>query len=195
LEDKIRATISRSRNVNMFGELSQANWVLLENAMKKLPGYSYELMSCLVFAAFKHEAFINHLGFRVIPDWSAIERSSHCAKLEKLSAHLDVTIDKETRPFQTLRDLFAARDEIAHGKPVLLTHENVVETGTREELRRKKPLTKWESLCNLEFAKQAYEDTEQIAELLWKAASLDPNELRSRGHAYSISADVENGLR
>ena len=105
---------------------------------------------------------------------------------------MGVAIDKGRRPFQTLHDLFEARDDLAHGKPDLLIHDNIVETGTREELRRKKPLTKWESLCTVDYAKRAYEDTEKIADLLWKAALLDPNELRSRGHGYSISTNAEN---
>jgi hypothetical protein len=176
----------------MFGELSKANLVLLQNATKERSGHFHELITCLVFAAFKHEAFINHLGFKLISEWNAIERSPHRDKLEKLSTHLGVAIDKERRPFQTLHDLFEARDASAHGKPDHLTHENVVESGTPEELRRKKPMTEWESLCTVEFAKRAYDDTEQIAELLWGAAALDRSELRSRGHGYSISTNPGN---
>ena len=187
MEERVRAKVSRSRNVNMFGELSYANWVLLENALEKRDEYLYDLMSCLVFAAFKHEAFINHIGFRLIPNWNELERCPGREKLEALEKHLGLNIDNSRRPFQTLHDLFAARDQLAHGKPVLLEHENIVEAGTREEIRRRKPLTKWELLCTIEFAKRAYDDTEEIAEMLWSAAGLDVGELRSRGHSYSIS--------
>ena len=187
MERRILAKVSRHREVNIFGELSKANLVLLENATKQQPGHLYEEMACLVVAAFKHEAFINHLGFTVVPDWNRIERSSHHKKLQCLAKHLRITIDAKQRPFQTLEDLFAARNEIAHGKPSTLTQEGVVEEGTLEELRRKKPLTKWEFLCTLEFAKQVYDDTEEIATLLWARAGLDQAELRSRGHGYSIA--------
>ena len=185
--DRIQATVTRSRNMNMFAELSHGNWVLLENASKERDGYLYELMSCLVFAAFKHEAFLNHIGSLIIPFWDELERLPHRKKLDVIAAQVGLTIDFGCRPFQTLSELFSARDEFAHGKPELLSDNCVVETGTREELRRKKPLTKWETRCTVEFATRAYDDTEKIAEILWDAAGLNRGELRARGHSYSLA--------
>ena len=187
MEDRIKAKVSRSRGINMFGELSRANYVLLENAKRQNGGYFYELMSCLVFTAFKHEAFINHLGYKLLPNWNELERERHSDKQGAIFEELGLAVDKGQRPFQTLRDLFHARDELAHGKPQLLTHESLVETGSREQIRRRKPLTKWESLCTLEFAQRAFDDTEEIAERLWTSAGFDLDYLRVRGHSYSIS--------
>lgn len=187
MEDHIKAKVSRSRDVNMFGELSHANYVLLDNAKRKNDGYFYEVMSCLVISAFKHEAFINHLGYAILPNWNELERKRHSDKQNAILTELAVSIDKGKRPFQTLHALFDARDELAHGKPQSLTHDSVVETGPREEMRRRKPLTKWESLCTLDFAQRAYDDTENIAELLWTSAGLDVHDLRACGHSYSIS--------
>lgn len=187
LEDRIKARVSRSRDVNMFGELSHANYVLLENAKRQNDGYFYEIMSCLVFAAFKHEAFINHLGNALLPNWRQLERNSHIDKQNAILTELALSLDKGRRPFQTLHDLFDSRDELAHGKPELLTHDSVVESGSREHMRRRKPLTKWESLCTLEFAQRAYDDTEEIANLLWTSAGFDLHDLRACGHSYSIS--------
>ena len=187
MEDHIKAKVSRSRNVNMFGELSHANYVLLDNAKRQKDGFLYEVMSCLVFAAFKHEAFINHLGYALLPNWHELERKRHFEKQNAILTKLGLSIDKGQRPFQTLHDLFAARDEIAHGKPQSLTPKPNVESGPREDMRRRKPLTKWETLCTLSFAHRAYKDTEEIAELLWSSAGFDMHELRARGHSYSIS--------
>lgn len=186
MEDHIKAKVSRSRDVNMFGELSHANYVLLDNAKRQNGGFFYEVMSCLVFAAFKHEAFINHLGYALLPNWHELERKRHFEKQNAILTKLGLSIDKGQRPFQTLHDLFAARDEIAHGKPQSLTPEPTVESGPREDMRRRKPLTKWETLCTLSFAQRAYEDTEEIAELLWSSAGFDMHELRACGHSYSI---------
>ena len=187
MEDRIKARVSRSRDVNMFGELSHANYVLLENATRQNDGYFYEIMSCLVIAAFKHEAFINHLGYALFPNWHEVERERHTDKQKAILTKLELPINKGRRPFQTLHKLFDARDELAHGKPQLLTDDSVVEAGAREQLRRRKPLTRWESLCTLEFAQHAYDDTEEIADRLWKSAGFDLDYLRSRGHSYSIS--------
>ena len=187
MEDHIKAKISRSRDVNMFGELSQANHVLLDNAKLQNDGYFYEIMSCLVVAAFKHEALINHLGYVLVPNWHELERERHADKQDAIFTKLGLSIDKGRRPFQTLHDLFDARNQLAHGKPQSLTPDPVVESGSREEMRRRKPLTKWESLCTLDFAQRAYDDTEEIAEMLWTTAGFDVHDLRARGHSYSIS--------
>lgn len=187
MENHIIAKVSRSRDVNMFGELSHANRVLLDNAKQKKDGYFYEIMSSLIVAAFKHEAFVNHLGYALLPNWHDLERKRHSDKHNAILKEIGLSIDKGQRPFQTLHDLFDARNEIAHGKPQLLTHDSVVENGTREEMRRRKPFTKWESLCTLEFAQLAYDDTEEIAKLLWTSAGFDILELYERGHSYSIS--------
>lgn len=187
LEDHIKAKVSRSRSVNMFGELSHANYVLLDNVKLKRDGNFYEIMSCLVVTAFKHEAFINHLGYALLPNWNEFERERHSNKQSAIIAELGIPIDSGRRPFQTLHALFDARDELAHGKPQLLVHDSVIETGTREDIRRRKPLTRWESLCTLNFAQRAYDDTEAIANTFWALAGFDVHELRSRGHSYSIS--------
>ena len=53
----------------------------------------YELMSCLVFAAFKHEAFINHLGYALLPNWSELERERHSDKQSAILMQLGLSID------------------------------------------------------------------------------------------------------
>ncbi len=194
MDEMIDATVSRSRNVNMFAELSHGNWSILDRTKEKRDGYHYELMSCLTFAAFKHEAFINHLGYALIQNWDDLERKPNREKMDAIAAELNIVIDNGCRPFQTLRNLFRARDQIAHGKPSFLTHDNVSESGDRETMRRKNPETEWESLCTFEFAQMAYDDTEEIAEMLWALAGFDRHELRSRSHEYTISgAPQSNG--
>ncbi|KAA5541900.1 hypothetical protein FYK55_17030 [Roseiconus nitratireducens] len=181
-----RAFVKRQRDVNAFAELSHGNAVILENAQKKRDGYFYEAMASVVLSAFKFEAFLNHLGPRVFSFWADVERLPHANKLEILATELNVTIDRSRRPFQTLTELFRARDGVAHGKPEFL-ETKTEETATREELRRRKPLTNWEAVCTIEFAERAHGDTEEIARMLWIAAGFDEMELHQSGHSYSIS--------
>ena len=190
MTEKTEARVSRSRNVNMFAELSYGNWCILDRTKEKRDGYHYELMACLIFAAFKHEAFVNHLGYALVPDWDELERKPNATKMDAIAAHLNIKIDKGRRPFQTLRNLFRARDQLAHGKPSFLATNNN-ESGDREAMRRKKPQTEWETLCTFEFVQKAYDDTEEIAEMLWAAAGFDRHELRARGHAYTISTEPQ----
>ncbi len=179
--------VSRSRRVNMFGELSAANRVLLENAQQKRAGYHFEYLSCIIVTAFKYEAFLNHLACRVLDEWSKFDRQSYRKKQAQILTHIGLCVLDSRRPFQTLAVLFEARNELAHGKAELLIHDSIIEHGDIEQMRRRKPLTKWEELCTLEFITQAYDDTEEIAELMWKLAGFDLEELRFRGHSYEIS--------
>lgn len=180
---KIKAT----RHVNVFAELSHGNSVLLENAKEQRPGYHYETLAAVLMAAFKFEAFLNHLGTLTIPFWSSIERLAHRNKLEVLATHLNIEMDYSRRPFQTLSELFQARDGIAHGKPELLETE-MIKNGMPHELDAEKPKTRWEEICTLDFAERAYEDTEEIARVFWTASKLDSLEFRQNGFSYSISS-------
>lgn len=182
-----RSKITATRHVNVFAELSHGNSVLLENARKCRPGYHYETLASVVMAAFKFEAFLNHLGFLVLPFWTAIERLPHKNKLVILAKHLNIEMDCGKRPFQTLALLFQARDGIAHGKPELI--ETVtIKDGLPNELDAERPQTKWESICTLDFAERAYDDTEQIALAFWNASGIDKAEFRRNGFSYSISS-------
>jgi len=183
----VKSQITATRHVNVFAELSHGNSVLLENAKERRPGYHYETLASVVMAAFKFEAFLNQLGFLVLPFWTSIERLPHKNKLEILATHLNVEIDRGKRPFQTLAELFQARDGIAHGKPELI-ETVIVKNGMPNELDAEKPRTKWESICTLDFAERAYEDTEQIALILWDASKLEKLEFRRNGFSYSISS-------
>jgi hypothetical protein len=167
--------------------LSHGNGVLLENAKVRRPGYHHETLASAILAAFKFEAFLNHIGSLVLPFWSAVERLPHRNKLEILATHLNVEMDPSKRPFQTLSSLLQARDGIAHGKPELI-ETIAIKEGLPNELDAEKPQTKRESICTIEFAERAYEDTEQIATLFWKASGLDPAELRQDGFSYLISS-------
>ncbi len=80
-----KSIITATRHVNVFAELSHGNLVLLQNAKEKRPGYHYETLAAVVMAAFKFEAFLNHIGFLVLPFWSAVERLPQKHNLEILA--------------------------------------------------------------------------------------------------------------
>jgi hypothetical protein len=182
-----KSKITAERHVNVFAELSHGNHVLLENAKERKAGYHYETLASIIVAAFKFEAFLNHLGFLIIPFWTSIERLPHKNKLEILTKHLDVKVDRGNRPFQTLTELFQARDGIAHGKHEFLQVESIKD-GLPNELEADQPKTRWETICTLEFAEQACEDTERIAEILWEASGLEKVMLRHNGFTFRISS-------
>lgn len=186
--ERVRATVKRSRAVNTFAELSHANRVLLENTEQKREGWFYECLTTIVIAAFKFEAYLNHVGDKLFPDfWNDMELLSHARKRNIICAHLHIERADGERPWQTLIDLFRFRNYVAHGRSEALDPPEVVEVGEIEQLRRNKPLTAWEKLCTIEFARRACEDTDAIIRQIHKAAGLDDAGLRSQGWSYTIA--------
>ncbi len=185
---RVKAKVKRWRNVNTSAELSHANWVLLENTEQKREGWFYECLTTIVVAAFKFEAYLNHVGKALFPSfWSEMERLPHKQKRKIICAHLRIVEADGERPWRTLGDLFRFRNCVAHGKSEILDPSQVVEFGEIEDLRRKRPLTEWEERCTIEFARRAYEDTEAIMRKIHLAAGLDEADLRRSGHSYTIS--------
>ncbi len=187
-DERIKATVRRSRNVKPFAGLSNANNVLLTNTKEKRDGWFHECMAAILMAAFKVEAYLNHVGAALFPYWEEMERLPHKAKLNIIRSHLGIDKTDGERPYQTLTDLFCFRDAIAHGKNESLAPPETTEVGTLEEIRRRKPLTRWEELCTIEFAQRAYEDTEEIIKQIHNDAGLDEADLyHIEVQGYSIS--------
>ena len=112
----VKAKVKRRRDVNTSAELSHANWVLLENAEQKREGWFYECLVTIVVAAFKFEAYLNHVGNVLFPSWWAEkERLSHRQKRKLICAHLNIAETDGERPWLTLADLFRFRNLVAHG--------------------------------------------------------------------------------
>jgi hypothetical protein len=189
-DERVRATVKREREVKTFAELSNANWVLLENIEEQREGWFYECMTAILISAFKFEAYLNHVGASLFPYWAEMERLPHKNKLNIIRTHLNIEKADGKRPYQTLKNLFTFRDAVAHGKTEYIDPPESVEVGHMEELRRKKPLTRWEELCTIEFAKRAYEDTETIIKQIHSTAGLNIADFRRSGHSYTIK-DVQ----
>jgi hypothetical protein len=184
---RVRARVKRERYVKTFAELSHANWVLLENVEQQPSGWFYECMAAILTSAFKFEAYLNHVGEATFPYWAEMERLPHKAKLNIIRKHFGLASRDGCRPYQTLTDLFRFRDALAHGKSEYLDPPETIEIGHAEELRRKKPLAQWEELCTMDFAKRAYEDTEEIIRQIQESAGLDISDLFCGGHSYKLS--------
>ena len=88
---RVKAKVKRWRAVNTSAELSHANWVLLENTEQQRDGWFYECLTTLMVAAFKFEAYLNHVGKALFPTfWSEMERLPHKQKRKIICAHLHI---------------------------------------------------------------------------------------------------------
>lgn len=69
----------------------------------------------------------------------------------------------------------------------MLKSNNIEKDDNREDLRRKKPETIWEKYSTVEFAREAYEDTEEIIKEIHTKAEFPKSELWLRVSCYHIS--------
>jgi hypothetical protein len=123
-------------------------------------GIGLDIMACLTIIAFSFEAQMNFLGFKLIQKWE--ERKPYLYKFQRVAKRLNVTVDYNSRPHSTVKELKDFRDTLAHGKPEEIKGEKE-ETITREELERRDLLkAEWQKSLTEEFLGLAYDDTESI---------------------------------
>lgn len=185
--ERVRAEVSRSRDFRAFAELSHAHWVILDNAKARREGWLYECLTANILAAFKMEAYFNHVGSLLFADWEQIERTlPKRRKLDKILSSLGLVRSDKDKRYATLDAVFELRDSVAHARTEHLSEDSSVEEGHIEQLRRRKPLSKWEEGATIEFATQAYQDTQSLIEEMHAAANFDPADLVRSGHSYSL---------
>jgi hypothetical protein len=128
--DRVRATVKRSRNVIAFAELSHANWVIFQNAKEEREGWFYDCLAANVLAAFKFEAYLNHVGKALFPhSWNKMERLSHARKRDAVCERLGIVRADDDSRWRTVADLFKFRNMVAHGKSEVLDPPEAVEEG------------------------------------------------------------------
>lgn len=155
-----------------------------EAAKSQVAGSSHQKIAAVVFSAFTMEAYLNHLGSELFPEWNATERAMGGArrKLDRLATHLGVTVDYKGRPFKTFLDVFRFRDKMAHGKTYEATLTRKVRKRKPEEARSIDP--PWlQRFWSEAVVSQVLDDSLAIIEILHRAASLDVDALQLMGDA------------
>jgi hypothetical protein len=133
------------------------------------------------------EAYFNHAGSLLVENWDEIERRlSKWKKLDKILAKIGLAKKPDDARFATLDSVFELRDAVAHARTQKLSQPPTIEEGDIEDLRRRKPQTKWETLSTIEFATVAHEHTESLIKDIHAAARFDPSDLNRSGHSYSL---------
>lgn len=164
----------KERDVRTCSEMWHTSGVLLEKGQQQPEGCIHQFRASLVFTAFALEAYLNHIGPKLFPDWSKLERLGPRNKLKKVAEHLALKVDGN-RPWQVMEDLFGYRNDIAHGRSAQQTSTETVpldEYRNRESLLQFVP-TKWEEYGTQENAERAREDVEAIAYAIHEAANIE----------------------
>jgi hypothetical protein len=101
---------------NTFAYLLNGASSLAKSAKEHPEGSNYCRVAAVAFSAFAVEAYLNHVGEKLLPFWSVVERLSWDSKLELLAKTLGLEPDFGRSPFQSLKDLFNFRNRLAHGR-------------------------------------------------------------------------------
>ena len=179
------AVYEATREVRTYVVLAKGAEVLIEKSKQDEEGSFYTRMSSLLLTAFTFEAYLNHLGTKIITFWEEIEPIRVMDKYSVLYKQLKIKPNFGSRPYQTLELLFKFRNAIAHGKSEILEKTKMVRA--QDDLHSHKPLTNWEKYCTLDNAKRAKEDISKIINELHKAAGLD-------GDPFILSSITESSI-
>lgn len=159
-----------TREVRTFVDLNHGADVLIRKTEEEPKGGYYTTMGALLLTAFTFEAYLNHLGEKLIKFWDEIETIKILEKYSVLCKELDLVPDYSRRPYQTLTSLLKFRNAIAHGKSQIL--EETKEVSSKDERYEHTPKAHWEEYCTLDNAKRAKEDLSKIVMELHKKAGL-----------------------
>jgi hypothetical protein len=174
-----RVKVVKDRKVNTYSELWRVSYWTLDQAKSEKKGSYFQIMASLVFTAFTLEAYLNHIGQTMFEDWKDTERNmSPYEKMDLIAKKLDLKIDYGKRPFQTMKQLLEFRNDIAHGKTVLLQEEKTkIVNLDNDEYMHNTLETGWEKYCTLTKATRARNDIESIIKAIHNLAGIKDDTL------------------
>src|SRR5229473_741141 len=197
--EKVRARITQTSRLYIHNDLSMAALHFKDNIDAKESGEdgrggkTYEYMACAVMLAFTFEAKVNFLGWKLIPEWK--EFQPFYDKVDQVFKKLGLELDWGKRPYSSILAMKRFRDEIAHGKPLVIKSDEIV-TMKAEELDRRVDLTgKWQEGCQPHTVNLACDDINVIWRRMLEASGLEILDTISSGEGgiLFIEKVVEGG--
>ncbi|UTH73970.1 hypothetical protein [Chromobacterium sp. IIBBL 290-4] len=167
---KVIVEVKTERQMIMYSELWDASYCVLELARQSPEDSSWQFLSSILLTAFTFEAYQNHIGPSLFAHWGHLDRLRPLDKFDLIIDRLEINVPnaKSGRPWQTLRDLFAFRNTIAHGRSKDLKKVEQKTAATyqyREAFDRL--LDDWESrIQNDVFAVRCREDVEVVLRII-----------------------------
>ena len=131
--------------------------------------------SCLVFAAFGIEAFLNHVGEQLFTSWKDYLKKSLSpeAKLHLIAEKIGLKVDFGEQPFQALTTLFRFRNAMAHSVTEDLSDDNAkhyLELGNQSWLA-----AEWEALRTSKIAEKIWNDVIAVVDKIGKKSTVKRN--------------------
>jgi hypothetical protein len=144
-ESKQKVSVATEREVITYSHMWHTSECLLKTGQEQDALSFHQFMASLVFTAFTLEAYLNHVGSKLLPCWEYLERSKPPKeKLSLIAKHLGVTVTYGTRPWKVMSELFEFRNTIAHGKSITFKPPVKVVSLEKHEADVSMAKTKWE---------------------------------------------------
>jgi hypothetical protein len=159
-----------SKEIRTYYDLNHGADVLILIAEEFKKGSTYTIMSSILLRAFTFEAYLNHLGTKTFKFWDEIDSIRVMDKYKLFCKHMNLSPDYSKRPYQTLKDLFKFRNELAHWRSYLIkiTKEFSKVVDPFDYI----PKAKWREYCTIINAKKAKKDIQLIIKELHCSAGL-----------------------
>jgi hypothetical protein len=163
--------IKKKRDYRPHSEAIHGARVLLQLSDEHKKGIYYEWMGSLLLSAFAYEGYLNFLGRKLFPSWEDFERQmSWQSKTKLIADQVNLKLNEGTEPFQTVKQLFRFRDQIAHPKPKELEEEYETKSEAIGFDFYEIAKSDEEKFCSKENAKLCIERVEQMMELIFTHA-------------------------
>ncbi|MGZ2428362.1 hypothetical protein [Rhizobium redzepovicii] len=183
---KIKVKLHHKQEIFVHNNLANTAFYLRERISDRLvkddrEGIGLEMTACLVMIAFAMEAHVNFFGWRLAPPkWD--ERDQIKAKIKVVAKHIGLKADFGKRPYKTVKDLKALRDQLAHGKPEIITRKEDELITTHEELEALPfPQASWEKYLTKDFVDEAFDDMNSIWNEILAASGLEVFDAITKG--------------
>jgi hypothetical protein len=170
----------------------------LRNTARKHPvGSNHTISAALVMTAFSVEAFIQTIGPEVLPDtWDVgekpVERWRVLDKLKAIGKATGVAVDFGVPPWSGIKELFQARDRLAHAKPdhrefeLMLT---IPDGADEREVLAAALEEQFQPLHNLDRLDALAQEIDQELLTIWTAAGHDEFSFTWHGmNSWSLTA-------
>ena len=184
--------MARRHQITGQGFTHQYLWncatTLLTRPETKSPEDKYYAMAGMVMAYFTFEAYLNFVGSSVEPTAWKDERDFFSkgqyrgtqGKLKLLCEKYQIKVDRDKRPYLTVREAGWLRDYLAHGKPDYYVSEVDVEEGKAPDMFGG---LKIDDLVTREKADRTLQDTEEFIEYLHRELAAK----RKRPNPYDVT--------
>ena len=127
-------------------------------------------MSAIIFCAFTLEGYLNHIGSELIPKWNDLfEKLSPMAKLVMIADKYKFELSFDSPPFQSFLTIFEFRNQLAHPKTKKHNYNDIKGKTWLKIGKRKWPVEKWETLCEVQYAEVFVSHTNQMIKKLDEA--------------------------